>query len=144
MKHCNRCHQEGLWDDCRAVGECKFEETGVGKGQGQLDFSAPTSRRTDPDTSQEAAEDAARFARPNRLLALKLLSRGAMTDYELAHESGLQQNSIGKRRGECMDRGLVRKFYKGDFVVKRRTPSGSLSIAWEITEQGRDFLERWG
>lgn len=110
---------------------------------GQLDlplYVAP-ARRTDPETSHEAREDAAPHAsRGRRLVLIMLLLHGGLTDYELAELTGWQQNSIGKRRGELMAGGLVRASRREDgSLVKRPAPSGSKCIVWEITEKGRTW-----
>lgn len=86
------------------------------------------ARATDPETSHQAAADAGTHARTNRAMALQLLRDHAdgLTDFELAALSGLQQTSIGKRRGELRDAGLVR-----DSGRRRAAPSGSMAIVWE-------------
>ena len=102
----------------------------------------PAARASDPETSAAAAIDAGRFASGNRLLALRLLRVGGpQTDFELAELSGLQQTSIGKRRGECFQAGLVEKHTIGGEVVKRPAPSGSASIVWAISAAGVAFLD---
>jgi len=85
------------------------------------------ARATDPDTSHEAARDAAPTAQTNRALALRILRDypGGLTDFELAEITGLQQTSIGKRRGELRDAGLVY-----DTGRRRPSPSGSRAIVW--------------
>ena len=97
---------------------------------------------TDLETSHEAAVDASFKASKHRLMALKaLLEVGPMTDYQLASATGLQQNSIGKRRKDCQDAGLVTFFLdKNGEKVRRKTPSGSSAFVWEITEEGRNFM----
>jgi hypothetical protein len=103
-------------------------------------FPDPTARKTDPDTSHEAAKDATFKASKHRTLALfTLYDHGPMTDYELAAVTGLQQNSIGKRRGECMRVGLVRKFVVGGEEQKRPAPSGSMSQVWTLTPRGEKY-----
>lgn len=88
---------------------------------------APVARRTDPSTSWMAARLAEPRAGTNRALALGLLrERGSQTDFELASASGLQQTSIGKRRGELVEAGLVRAT-----DLRRRSPSGAWAIVWE-------------
>ena len=106
-------------------------------------FDLPTSRSTDPPTSHAAAQDAAFNATRGRLLALGQLSRGAKTDFELAAATGLQQTSIGKRRHECREHGLVRECRDGrGEVIKRPAPSGSMAIVWEITPSGAVFYQK--
>lgn len=85
-------------------------------------------RRTDPDTSHHAARATRGNAPTNRAIALDTLRRfpAGLTDFELAEITGLQQTSIGKRRGELRDAGLVR-----DSGQRRPSPSGSPSIVWE-------------
>ena len=71
-------------------------------------FPPPMARQTDPDTSHAAAADATINASAGRLAALRVLyGYGPMTDFGLARHTGLQQTSIGKRRGECVTAGLV-------------------------------------
>ncbi len=91
----------------------------------------PAARLTDPDTSHAAAEDAQENASTHRARALALLQShpDGLTDFELADLTGLQQTSIGKRRGELRDRGLVR-----DSGRRRPAPSGSLAIVWVATQ----------
>ena len=91
----------------------------------------PTARRTDPETSHLAANRAANGnARTNRVLALETLQShpGGLTDFELAHFTGVAQTSIGVRRGELVRQGLARKTDK-----RRPSPSGSPAIVWEAT-----------
>ena len=94
----------------------------------QLTFPEPTARATDPGTSWAAARDAKPTASAGRALALQLLREhpGGLTDFELAALSGMQQTSIGKRRGELRDAGLVRATDR-----RRPSPSGSAAIVWE-------------
>jgi hypothetical protein len=100
------------------------------------------ARRNDPETSHEAARDASKKAPNHRLIALQALSEhGPMTDYELAEKTGLQQNSIGKRRKDCQDIGLVDFFMLDGEKERRKTPSGSSAYVWQITELGQNFLE---
>jgi DNA-binding transcriptional ArsR family regulator len=91
---------------------------------------APVARRTDPATSHVAAKRATVNAGTNRALALRLLREApdGLTDFELAERAGLQQTSIGKRRGELRDQGLV-----CDSGRRRPAPSGSPAIVWEAT-----------
>jgi transcription initiation factor IIE alpha subunit len=100
------------------------------------------ARRNDLETSYEAARDASKKAPNHRLIALQALSEhGPMTDYELAEKTGLQQNSIGKRRKDCQDIGLVDFFMLDGEKERRKTPSGSSAYVWQITELGQKFLE---
>jgi predicted transcriptional regulator len=102
------------------------------------DFTEPNARNTDPETSHEAAEDASFKASKHRVLTLKTLDRfGPLTDFELASRTGLQQTSIGKRRKECQDAGLVTNLFTSEGAkAKRPAPSGSNALVWTLTPEG--------
>lgn len=87
----------------------------------------PAARRTDPDTSHQAAAAAKRKAPTHRELALRALvaNRWGLTDFELAHVTGVPQTSIGVRRKELVRAGLVEATKE-----RRPSPSGSPSIVW--------------
>lgn len=108
-----------------------------------LDFAS--ARRTDPETSHLAAADAQTRTKIGRRhqQVLELLAPWPATDFELAAAARVQQTSIGKRRGECCDHGLVRPCYRDGRPVRRPSPSGSLAQVWEITEAGRAQLAAW-
>jgi hypothetical protein len=91
-------------------------------------FAQPAFRNSDVDTCGAAATDAAQSANYSRELALATLTKHSdgLTDFELAALTGYQQTSIGKRRGELRDRGLVI-----DSGLRRPAPSGSKSIVWK-------------
>lgn len=94
----------------------------------QPSLFGPGARRTDPDTSHRAAADAALHARTHRARALHALrhaGRDGLTDFELADRTGIAQTSIGKRRGELRDAGLV-----VDSGNRRPAPSGSAAVVW--------------
>lgn len=98
----------------------------------------PASRRSDRSTAHEAATKAAIAAPRGRELVLVNLSVRAMTDFELAAETGWLQTSIGKRRLECMRAGYVELALDGrGEEVRRLTPSGSPALVWQITPAGR-------
>lgn len=109
-----------------------------------IPFTLPIARKTDPLTSHMAAIDA-RFKANNhrRVALLVLLKHGNLTDYELADKTGLQQNSIGKRRKDCQDAGLV-THYRDDEgnKVKRPAPSGSKAYVWTLTERGEELANQ--
>lgn len=98
------------------------------------------ARLTDPDTSHMAATAAiGRKAAHQRLVldALHWAGDDGLNDFELAERTGIQQTSIGVRRGELRDAGLVRKLADADgMVVKRLSPSGSPSIVWTLSAAG--------
>jgi hypothetical protein len=88
----------------------------------------PVARSSDPSTSWQAAEIAEINAGTNRALALEALrAAGAagLTDFQLAEITGVQQTSIGKRRGELVRMGLV--VGTGE---TRPSPSGSPALVW--------------
>ena len=103
----------------------------------EMPFGDPTVRWSDPDTSHEAAEDAAVSANKGREIALATLRRhpAGLTDHELAAITGWQLNSMNKRRGELRDRGFVY-----DTGTRRRTPSGSSAIVWKAREEWHQQL----
>jgi hypothetical protein len=84
-------------------------------------------RGSDPDTSVQAAWAASLKSGTARRIALQALvdSEDGLTDFELADITGYQQNSIGKRRTELRDMGIV-----VDSGKRRKTPSGSSAIVW--------------
>ena len=111
-------------------------------GQVEIEFQEPVARITDPETSHEAADDTRFKASKHRKMALiALYDFGSMTDYELADRTGLQQNSIGKRRLDCARAGLVEVLMDGENKVKRPAPSGSMSLVWVLTQEGREYTE---
>ena len=87
------------------------------------------ARSTDPDTSWAAAADALVNADTDRARVLEMhrAHPEGLTDFELAELMGRQQTSVGKRRGELRDRGLIE--HAG---FKRAAPSGSMSIVWRV------------
>lgn len=110
---------------------------------GLLDWEPPAARRCDPETSHLAAARAKLGASHGRLMVLRYLAEGPKTDYELAAATGIQQNSIGKRRGECRDHGLVEVFTDATGVKETRpSPTGSPTLVWRITDQGREFYAK--
>lgn len=105
-----------------------------------LDWKPPAARRTDPETCETAAKIAGMRASFNRLRVLALLIDGPLTDFELAAKTGIQQTSIGKRRGECKEHGLVEAMTdSAGKKVTRPSPTGSPALVWAITDKGREF-----
>lgn len=96
-------------------------------------FDHPAVRSTDPDTSHVAAQAAlSRKATDQRLvLSIHFEHPEGLTDFELADIAGRAQTSLGVRRGELRDAGLVE-----NSGTKRPAPSGSPSIVWRLTEAG--------
>jgi hypothetical protein len=108
-----------------------------------LDWQPSPARNSDPVTSHIAADRAGMKASHNRLMVLRhLIASGPMTDFELAAVCGIQQTSIGKRRGECRDWYLVEQHKEDGEAVTRKSPSGSPALVWGITEAGRAFFNR--
>lgn len=106
-------------------------------------FPFPLARNTDPITSFQAAQNASFKASAHRVKALlAFYDHGAMTDYELASATGLQQNSVGKRRKDCQDAGLVGNLLDefGE-KVKRPAPSGSPALVWTLTNAGYEYVK---
>jgi hypothetical protein len=104
-----------------------------------FDMAHGGARATDPETSHLAAAEAiGRKAHHQRLtLAALLAADDGLTDFELAAITGVQQTSIGKRRGELRDAGLVRQLTNEDGItVRRPSPSNSPSIVWTLTAAG--------
>ena len=91
------------------------------------------ARTSDPDTSHAAAAAHAMVRRADRRIVL--LTHAArldgLTDFELAAIMDRQQTSVGKRRGELRDLGLI-----ADSSTRRPAPSGSAAIVWRITAAG--------
>ena len=94
----------------------------------------PVARRTDPETSHQAARRAAHTAATHRAVALRELvaaGHAGLTDFELAARCHSQQTSIGKRRGELVRMGLVEATSE-----TRPAPSGAQATVWRVTEAG--------
>lgn len=91
----------------------------------------PVARRTDPETSHQAAADArpgAATLRARCFAALMDAGPDGLTDFELAERVGSIQTSAGKRRGELVTFGLV------EFAeVFRLSPHGSKARVWRTT-----------
>jgi hypothetical protein len=108
-----------------------------------LDWQPSPARNSDPETSHLAADRAGMKASHNRLMVLRhLIAGGPMTDFELAEACGIQQTSIGKRRGECRDWSLVEVALDRGTAITRKSPSGSPALVWQVTEAGRAFFNK--
>lgn len=106
-------------------------------------FDPPAARLTDPDTSHEAAASVTDVQRRKvyRAVLEALVEHGPSTDHDLArYVSGklghpIGQTSVGVRRGELRDSGLVENSgHKG------RTPTGAKAIRWALTPAGIDAV----
>lgn len=103
---------------------------------------APSHRINDWDTSIDAAKSAEINCSENQLIALRLIKEKPMTDYDLADATGMQQNSIGKRRCDLFKAGFVEPETSATGEnVKRPSPSGTPCISWKITQAGIEYLE---
>lgn len=102
-------------------------------------FDHPAVRNTDPDTSHIAAQAAlSRKATDQRLvLRIHAANPDGLTDFELADIAQRAQTSLGVRRGQLRDAGLI-----VNSGLKRPSPSGSPSIVWKISEAGLRAAER--
>lgn len=116
--------------------------------QPEIVFPAPAVRHNALDTSREAAQIVTVVASADRLLVLRTLAQvDNLTDHELAAQQGRLQNSLGARRKELRDAGLVEaatELINGEPVtIKRQTRPGSTTkaTAWRITAAGRSYLK---
>lgn len=93
------------------------------------DLETRGARATDPDTSHEASAGAQR-RRGHRLVLQLLADHGPLSDFDLAQLSGFKQTSIGKRRGELRDLGLVERHDRNAV-----SDTGAPCIRWRLTNQ---------
>jgi hypothetical protein len=98
----------------------------------------PAARASDPETSHQAARDNPlhKAADRRRVLLIHAQHPAGLTDFELAELCAGQQTSLGKRRGELRDAGLI-----VNAGIRRPAPSGSLAIVWKITPRGLSTIE---
>lgn len=89
----------------------------------------PAARISDPATSHEAANEHQAIRARDRAAVLQIHrdNPDGLTDFELAEKMGRQQTSVGKRRGELRDLGLIEAT-----AERRPSPSGSSAIVWRI------------
>lgn len=96
-------------------------------GEGLPLFDVVLARKSDPETSHKAArlENLSR----DRAMVLRAHEQhpDGLSDFELAALLGRQQTSVGKRRCELRDMGLI-----VDSGKKRPAPSGSPAIVWRL------------
>lgn len=102
------------------------------------DLFSVAARRSDPETSHQAADRHPALRQTDRRAAL--LAHAAypagLTDFELADIMGRQQTSAGKRRGELRDLGMIEQTKD-----RRPAPSRSPAIVWRITADGINAAE---
>ena len=108
--------------------------------QGDL-FAA--ARRTDPETSHEAAESIRDLTERQWAVLASLDSHGEMADHVLVEYYGFRvpgvveqsPQSIRSRRAELVKAGLVE--HTGEYV---KTYSGRRARVWAVTDKGREAL----
>lgn len=85
-------------------------------------IAAPLARRTDVDTSHEAAARAADFVGDHeRLIGNAIIAagdRGACSK-EIARATGLTHVQVDRRLGAMGQRGAIKRRYVGDVLLKR-------------------------
>lgn len=104
-----------------------FGHTRVGKSEWARGERA-VARRTDPDTSHDAAESIRNLRASQDAVLATFWRFGPMTDQELVDRyAGPPQSTSGlrTRRHELVDRGLIR-----DSGERRKLESGRLAIVW--------------
>lgn len=99
---------------------------------------APNVRSTDHDTSRAAAAmQTPTKVRSEHRLVLELLRWEPLTDFDLAERASqalgrkVKSVSVGKRRGELRDMGLV-----ADSGLRGKSDTGTKAIRWALTEAG--------
>lgn len=106
------------------------------------DFDGPgAARASDPHTSWEAALSFVDGKKKDRkdVLLLHYMNPQGLTDFDLAAILERQQTSVGKRRGELRDMGLIKSTH-----LTRPAPSGASAIVWQITDLGKAIaFELW-
>lgn len=122
MGYCLGCRHERLF---------KLHEEPIGANHGQ-------ARRTDPPTSQEAAERIRPKSARWQLLAAHLADPDGLTDEEAADSAGLSLRSEYATR--CSE--LMRAGYLRDTEATRTGASGMKRQVRVITEQGRAWFNR--
>lgn len=131
------CRYQIVWEHVTASGgvawvAAKYAPTGRTPAASALPTQPTTNARTtDPDTSHAAAL-AVRRDRYAEVLAV--LACGPASDFDLARATGIKQTSIGKRRGELRDWGLV-----AEHDQLGVSDTGSPCIRWTLTDLGREL-----
>lgn len=102
------------------------------KTPGAMSTTIPATRlvrTTDPDTSQQAATQAAKRGPSQRRRIWEALQKlETATDYELAMATGILRSSAAKRRQELQDLGHVIPTPK-----RRATDTGTAAIVWRCS-----------
>jgi predicted ArsR family transcriptional regulator len=88
----------------------------------------PTARRTDPDTSHQAAASMVHIAGLQAREVLEALRRyGSMTYTEIASLAGLEPHAVGRRLSELRRLELVERLSE-----TRVTPSGRAAHVYRV------------
>jgi hypothetical protein len=96
------------------------------------------SRNTDPATSHEAGQLQYNNVNDRQLvLGTHYKNQDGLNDYELSDPYHRQQNSLGKRRTELFQAGLIE-----DSGLRRKGHTKSPCTVWRITEFGRTVYEQ--
>src|SRR4051812_39894110 len=104
-------------------------------------FSLPAYRNSDPETSRQAAARCPAIRRADLLEVLRIHAEhpAGLSDFQLADIMKRKQTSVGKRRGELRDMGLIVQT-----AERRPSDTGSPAICWRITEAGKKAAELKG
>lgn len=140
-------HRSGGLDITRVGGTDRGHTTAALEGfPGSLfDSGTPAApphrhaRNTDPLTSLDAAQSITELRRraDHDLVLALLFEHGPLTDFDLARLASqrcghmVKQTSLGVRRGELRDAGLV-----VDSGHKGRSDTGARAIRWALTDAG--------
>jgi hypothetical protein len=92
-----------------------------------MDLTAPRARRTDPATSHDAAEKAARFAHGHHLRIRNFLdgiAPRAATYIDIAAGTDLDRHAVGRRLKELFEAGMIEKAGIGAL------PNGNKATLW--------------
>lgn len=119
---------------------------------GQTDIyhhlEGPAARTSDPTSSHEAAEQAARNAGGSKLKILQALARLRFANDEaLAYATGIEKGPCARRRLDLQRQGLVQPVMVNDpqigsYQYRIKTHAGVPALAWELSPDGRALLER--
>lgn len=93
-------------------------------------FDPPGARRSDPQTSKDAAAAAVDLAADHRARILRALRRfgpGGAVYHEIAKATGLEPVAVGRRLAELRRAGLVIRREE-----TRRTPSGNFAHVYVV------------
>ena len=90
------------------------------------------ARKTDPDTSHEAASHVAEFgARQHAVIAQVLRNHGEQTAHEIAEHCAMLPHAILKRLEEMRRAGLAELVMVNDRPLTRKATSGRSARVWK-------------